>query len=60
MLVEEGGHIIYFVNGDKVLDRQDNQLTEGDLALTLVSGTNLDFGTRCTMTNIELWEFNGQ
>lgn len=60
MLVVEGKNILYFVNGEKVLQRQNAELTDGKLALTLVSGTNKDFGTRCTMTNIELWELAGQ
>jgi hypothetical protein len=29
----------------------------GELGLTLFSGTNRDYGTRCRMTNIGLWEF---
>jgi hypothetical protein len=60
MLVVEGKNILYFVNGEKALQRQNAELPEGKLALTLVSGTNKDFGTRCTMTNIELWELAGQ
>lgn len=27
----------------------------GDLGLTVLSGTNRDFGTRCEMTNLHLW-----
>jgi hypothetical protein len=55
-LVVEGSHIVYYVNGDKILERTNGELTSGNLALTLVSGTNKDFGTRCDMTNIEVWE----
>ncbi len=33
---------------------KDSMLT-GKLAYTLISGTNKDFGTRCTITNVELW-----
>lgn len=29
---------------------------EGGFSYTLGSGTNKDFGTRCTFTNVELWE----
>jgi hypothetical protein len=27
----------------------------GNLGLTILSGTNKDFGTRCKMTNLHLW-----
>lgn len=30
----------------------NDQLSEGTVALTLLSGTNKDFGTRCEMTNV--------
>lgn len=56
MLVAEGNRILYFVDGEKILDRQNDLIETGDLALTLVSGTNKDFGTRCSITNIELWD----
>ena len=41
-----------------MLYRQDMSLEEGELSLTLLSGTNKDYGTRCEMTNIELWELD--
>ncbi len=56
MLVVEGTTMTFFVNGERVHTRQDQGLEKGNLAFTLLSGINLDFGTRCTMTNIELWE----
>ena len=56
MLVVEDANITFFVNGDKVHARQDQGLTSGNLALTLLSGINTDFGTRCKMVNIGLWE----
>jgi hypothetical protein len=28
---------------------------EGNVGLTLLSGTNKDYGTRCEMTNLHLW-----
>jgi hypothetical protein len=55
MLVVEDTWITVFVNGDKVHSRQDSALPSGDLSLTLFSGINTGFGTRCRMTNIELW-----
>lgn len=58
MLVVEGTYITFFVNGERVHARQDQGLKSGNLALTLLSGINKDFGTRCQMTNIELWELD--
>jgi hypothetical protein len=37
------------VNEKKVVHFQDTKLQGGKLALTLASGTNKDFGTRCIM-----------
>lgn len=56
MLVVEGNYLHFFVDGFLMLSRQDLSFSEGNLALTLLSGTNKDFGTRCEMSNIELWE----
>jgi hypothetical protein len=56
MLVVEGINITFFVDGEKVHTRQDQGLASGNLALTLLSGINTGFGTRCKMVNIELWE----
>jgi hypothetical protein len=55
-LVVEGREIHYFVNGEHVLSRDDLGESEGVLALTLLSGTNKEFGTRCIMDDIALWE----
>ncbi len=55
MLVVQGDRFVYYVNGQKVFDQRNSELSEGDLGLTLNSGTNKDFGTRCEMTHIELW-----
>jgi hypothetical protein len=55
MLVVENEMLTAFVNGRKILRVRDPYYTKGDLAMTLLSGTNKDFGTRCQMKNIELW-----
>ena len=55
MLVVNGMQISYYVNGDQVVSIADHILKEGDLNLTLLSGTNSDYGTRCKMTEIGLW-----
>lgn len=60
MLAVEGDNITYFVNGEKVLQRKNNELKSGDLALTLMSGTNKDFGMRCRMSDIEIWDLTSQ
>ena len=55
MLVVEEGKFFFYVNDRQILKAQDTSLTKGDLGLTLLSGTNKDFGTRCKLTNIDLW-----
>ena len=55
MLVMEKNHILAYVNGKKVTETWDSALTEGYLGYALASGTNAGFGTRCAMTNIDLW-----
>lgn len=59
-LAVDGPKITYLVNGEKVFQRENNDLTSGNLALTLVSGTNKDYGMRCTMTGIALWDLDQQ
>ncbi|GAP22194.1 hypothetical protein [Leptolinea tardivitalis] len=55
-LVVDNQWITVYVNEKKVVHFQDTKLQGGKLALTLASGTNKDFGTRCIMKNVELWE----
>ena len=55
MLVVEEEKIFFYVNDRQILKAQDTSLSKGDLGLTLLSGTNKDFGTRCKLTNIDLW-----
>jgi len=57
MLAVDDKRINFYVNDKLVTKVYDNSLNEGDIALTLLSGTNKDYGTRCTMTNIELFGF---
>ena len=60
MLMVNGDKITFFVNGQKVFSGIDSLLTSkldsAHLALTLLSGTNKDFGTRCQMLNTDLWD----
>ncbi len=55
MIVANGNTITLFVDGERVHQRQDTRLTSGGLFFTVSSGTNAGFGTRCQMTNIDLW-----
>ena len=55
ILAVQDNNVMFFVDGMLVLRGQDISHEEGNLALTLRSGTNKDFGTRCTMENIALW-----
>jgi hypothetical protein len=54
-LVVEGDKFTFFVNGEQVHTRQDTSLPSGNLAFTLLSGTNKGYGTKCKMSNIDLW-----
>lgn len=58
MLVVEKNHFVVYVNGKKVTETWDSALREGTLGYALASGTNAGFGTRCSMTNIDLWVFS--
>ncbi|MCB9135522.1 MAG: hypothetical protein H6636_08850 [Anaerolineales bacterium] len=55
ILVVEDSLFTVLINGEKVVHLQDTVLKEGDLVYTLTSGTNKDFGTRCSFTNLDLW-----
>lgn len=55
MLVVYDQRINFYVNGQRVANAYDGSLDAGNLALTLLSGTNKDFGTRCQMTNLDLF-----
>lgn len=32
-----------------------SRILQGDVGLSLLSGTNKDYGTKCEMTNIRIW-----
>ena len=55
MLVVFDKHITFYVNQTQVASAYDGLLAPGDLNYTLLSGTNKDYGTRCQMTNVDLW-----
>jgi hypothetical protein len=56
LLIVENDLINFFVNDRQVLLHQDDSFSTGLLGYVIVSGTNRDFGTRCRMTGVELWE----
>jgi hypothetical protein len=45
-------------HGEEALRYGSLVAREGDLALTIVSGTNKGFGTACTMENVDIWILN--
>jgi hypothetical protein len=49
--------VSFYVNNQRVANANATSLASGDIALTLLSGTNKDFGTRCQLTDIDLWVF---
>jgi len=57
MLVVDDKRINFYVNDKLVTNAYDSSLNRGVIALTLLSGTNKDYGTHCKMTNIDLFVF---
>ena len=56
IVIVENWYLTVLVNGEIVVQYDDASLQRGNLALSLASGTNKDFGTKCTMTNIDFWD----
>ncbi len=56
-LIVTNSYAYVLINGEVVGEYTLSQSRnlEGDLALTVLSGTNKDYGTRCKMTNIHTW-----
>ena len=55
ILAVEGGTIQTFVNGELIFTRQNQKELTGFFAFAISSGTNADFGTRCTFSDNEIW-----
>ena len=55
VLVVEGPMLHFFVNGERVYSRPGISDRPGKLGLTLLSGTNKGYGTRCEMEDVGLW-----
>ena len=58
ILTFEGDTITYFINGKELFSRSSQYEMEGNLFFAISSGTNTDFGMRCTFTDVELWDLN--
>ncbi len=58
VLVVKGAQFRVLVDGKSigVFSGYSTTLLDGGLGYTIVSGTNAGFGTRCNMTNINLWQ----
>lgn len=59
-VIVKGAYSYVLVNGEVVGEytlSQSKNLT-GDVGLSLLSGTNRDYGTRCEMTDIRIWTPN--
>ena len=54
-LVVEDATFHAFVNGEHLDTRHDSSLGSGELAFTIMSGDSRSFGTRCRISNIDLW-----
>lgn len=58
VLVVQDNNLNFLVNGEHVVKNKQapRELSSGDLYYAILSGTNKDYGTHCTMTDVELWE----
>lgn len=52
-------HIAYVLVNNEMIGRYtlaQSRILKGQLALTVLSGTNRDYGTRCSMTNVHVFQ----
>ena len=56
-VIVKGAYAYVLVNGEVVGEYTlaQSRSHQGAIGLTVLSGTNRDFGTRCEMTNLHLW-----
>lgn len=56
-IIVNNAYVYVLVNGEVVGEYTlpQSRILEGNLGLSLYSGTNKDFGTRCEMTNVHAW-----
>jgi hypothetical protein len=56
MLILQDKKIQGFVNGRQIFERPNQKAAEGQVGFGISSGINTGFGTRCTFTNVAVWE----
>jgi hypothetical protein len=56
-LIVKNAYAYVLVNGELLGEYtlSQSRLLTGDVGLTILSGTNKDYGTKCEMTNVHLW-----
>ena len=56
-LIVKGAYAYVLVNGEVSAEYTlaQSRSAKGGIGLTVLSGTNKDYGTRCEMTNLQLW-----
>jgi len=56
-VITKGAYVYVLVDGELIGEYTLSQSKplHGDIALTVLSGTNKDYGTRCEMSNIHVW-----
>jgi len=56
-LIVKGAYAYVLVNGEVSAEYTlaQSRSSESGIGLTVLSGTNKDYGTRCEMTNLQLW-----
>lgn len=56
-VIVKGAYAYVLVDGEVVGEYTlaQSRILRGNLGLTVLSGTNKDYGTRCEMTNLHLW-----
>ena len=56
-VIVKGAYTYVLVNGEVVGEYTlaQSRSLQGDLGLTVLSGTNRDYGTHCEMTHVRLW-----
>jgi hypothetical protein len=56
-LIVKDAYAYVLVDGEVVAEYTlaQSRSPRGDIGLTVLSGTNKDYGTRCEMTNLHLW-----
>jgi hypothetical protein len=56
MLILQDKKIQGFVNGRLIFERPNQKVAEGIVGFGISSGINTGFGTRCSFTNVKVWE----